>query len=117
MDGALDLCPAMDLCPGMDLDLFPASSSAPAVPSTKEVDQWKIQLLKYNRSAGHPSNFNLARILRDAGRPEWQVKVALTSSLRRLCRAENGRFLKRTSAFGLHETYATSLGMRWHGLH
>jgi len=61
----------------MDLDLFPASSSAPAVPSTKEVEQWKIQLLKYHRSAGHPSNFNLARILRDAGRPQWQVKVAL----------------------------------------
>ena len=34
-------------------------------------------MLKYHRSAGHPSNYNLNRILRDAGRPAWQVKAAL----------------------------------------
>ena len=75
MDGALDFCPAMDLCPG--LDLYPAQASSSSEPSEKEQSLWRVQLMKYHRAAGHPNNYNLARILRDAGRAPWQVRAAM----------------------------------------
>ncbi|CAL1139358.1 unnamed protein product [Cladocopium goreaui] len=75
MDGALDFCPAMDLCPG--LDFYPAESSSSSEPSGKELSLWRVHLMKYHRAAGHPSNYNLSRILRDAGRAPWQVRAAM----------------------------------------
>ena len=75
MDGALDFCPAMDLCPG--LDFYPAESSSSSEPPGKELSLWRVHLMKYHRAAGHPSNYNLARILRDAGRAFWQVRAAM----------------------------------------
>ena len=45
-------------------------------PTAKDRELWRIQLLKYHRAAGHPNNYNLARLVRDAGRPSWQVKEA-----------------------------------------
>ena len=38
---------------------------------------WKIQLLKYHKAAGHPNNYNLARIIKDSGKAKWQVEAAL----------------------------------------
>ena len=45
-------------------------------PNDVEVRQWNIQLLKYHKAAGHPNNYNLARIVREAGKPRWQVQAA-----------------------------------------
>ena len=68
---------SLGLC-GDEHELLPSEKSSKDPPSDpKVVEQWKVHMLKYHRSAGHPSNYNLARILRDAGRPAWQVKAAL----------------------------------------
>ena len=45
--------------------------------SKSGIEQWKVHMLNYHRSSGLPSTYNLARILRDAGRPAWQVNAAL----------------------------------------
>ena len=58
------------------LGLHELQAGEEAAVSEKEKEQWRVQLLKYHRSAGHPNNYNLARILRDAGRPRWQVEAA-----------------------------------------
>ena len=52
-------------------------SSKPALPSKKEIDQWETQLLRFHKASGHPSNRNLARILKEAGKPAWQVDQAM----------------------------------------
>lgn len=62
-------------------DLLPQQQayekSVPKYLSQKEYEQWRMHLLKYHRASGHASNYNLARIIRDAGRPKWQVQAAL----------------------------------------
>ena len=45
-------------------------------PTPKEVAQWDVQLLKFHKASGHPSNRNLARIIKEAGKQEWQVQRA-----------------------------------------
>ena len=42
-----------------------------------EFDRWTAQVAKYHRAAGHPTNRNLARIVKDAGHVEWKVNVVL----------------------------------------
>ena len=61
------------------LDVFPqeeVKAKQDIVPTDQELAQWKIQLLKYHRASGHPNNYNLARIIREAGKPRWQVQAA-----------------------------------------
>ena len=58
------------------LGLFEVMPVEGEEPSEQERSRWNVQLLKYHRAAGHPNNYNLARILRDAGRPRWQVQAA-----------------------------------------
>lgn len=61
------------------LDVFPQVEKQlrmDETPSGEEMTQWKIQLLKNHRAAGHPNNYNLARIIREAGKPRWQVQAA-----------------------------------------
>ena len=41
--------------------------------SQKEIDDWSVQIHKLHRAAGHPTARNMARIVRDAGHPEWRV--------------------------------------------
>ena len=63
---------------GGEHELLPSEKSSKDPPTDpKVVEQWKVHMLKYHRSAGLPSNYNLNRILCDAGRPAWQVKAAL----------------------------------------
>ena len=40
--------------------------------------KWTAQVAKFHKAAGHPSNRNLARMLHDAGHPQWKVDVAAT---------------------------------------
>ena len=44
--------------------------------SAQDLRNWQLQLLKY-KAAGHPNNYNLARIVKDSGRAKWQVEAAL----------------------------------------
>ena len=46
-------------------------------PTTAERESWAVKLLHYHRAAGHPSNRSLARLVETAGRPGWQVEMAL----------------------------------------
>ena len=32
---------------------------------------------RYHKAAGHPNNYNLARVIREAGQPRWKVEAAL----------------------------------------
>ena len=42
-----------------------------------EVDSWTAKISKIHKAAGHPSNKNLARVVKDGGHPEWKVQIAL----------------------------------------
>ena len=42
-----------------------------------ERDRWEAQVAKFHRAAGHPTNRNLARIIKDAGHEDWKVQVAM----------------------------------------
>ena len=63
------------------LSCFPAVRSqdevAEVVPSPEELQRWKARVAQFHRAAGHPTNRNLARVVRDSGAPRWQVQVAL----------------------------------------
>ena len=43
--------------------------------SQKEIDDWSVQITKLHHAAGHPTARNMARIVRDAGHPEWRVSM------------------------------------------
>ena len=47
------------------------------IPSTKQLAEWNVKLQKFHKASGHPSNRNLARILREAGKEKWQIEAAL----------------------------------------
>ena len=40
-------------------------------------DQWEAQLAKFHKAAGHPTSRKLARVVKEAGHPEWKVQAAL----------------------------------------
>ncbi|CAE7295575.1 GIP [Symbiodinium sp. CCMP2592] len=42
-----------------------------------DLEAWKAKISKIHRAAGHPTNKNLARIVKDGGHEEWKVQVAL----------------------------------------
>ena len=46
-------------------------------PSEQERSRWEAQIAKFHKAAGHPTNRNLAKIVKDAGHPEWKVQAAL----------------------------------------
>eukprot|EP00439_Symbiodinium_sp_Y106_P001694 s8914_g1.t1 len=48
----------------------------PDVPQA-ELEAWKAKISKIHRAAGHPTNKNLARIVKDGGHADWKVQVAL----------------------------------------
>ena len=45
-------------------------------PTPKEVAQWDVQLLKFHKASGHPSNRNLARTTKEAGKQERRAQRA-----------------------------------------
>ena len=69
---------AFDLHAGelMDEDQEELGREQSNEPTQQERDEWIVQLKKYHRASGHPNNFNLARILRDAGLEKWKVDAA-----------------------------------------
>ncbi len=71
-------CAALDLHAGelVDEDQDEVGGEQDNVPTQREREQWMVQLKKYHRASGHPNNFNLARILRDAGLEKWKVDAA-----------------------------------------
>ena len=42
-----------------------------------EMDTWKSKVAHFHKAAGHPSNRNLAKIVKDTGQPDWKVQVVL----------------------------------------
>ena len=38
--------------------------------------RWEAQIAKFHKAAGHPSNRNLARIIKEAGHEEWKIEMA-----------------------------------------
>ena len=56
-------------------------TSSPSKPSDsisrEERERWEAQVAKFHKAAGHPTNRNLAKIVKDAGHAEWKVEVAL----------------------------------------
>ena len=71
-------CAVLDLHAGelADEDQDEVGGGQDNAPTQREQDQWMVQLKKYHRASGHPNNFNLARILRDAGLEKWKVDAA-----------------------------------------
>ena len=43
----------------------------------QEMDAWKVKVTHFHKAAGHPTNRNLAKIVKDSGQPEWKVQVVL----------------------------------------
>ena len=81
------LSPCGDLLPKDDLlhpDALPVMSGEPVVetadgdvPSPEEVQRWQSKIAQYHRAAGHPTNRNLARLVKNAGQPEWKIQEVL----------------------------------------
>ncbi|CAK9007573.1 unnamed protein product [Durusdinium trenchii] len=61
----------------LQLEAMPQELEDDDEPNAELRKQWDIQLLKYHKAAGHPNNYNLARIIREAGQPRWKVEAAL----------------------------------------
>ena len=59
------------------LDQEDASPHQSLAPSPEEQEQWERKLLRFHKAAGHPNNRSLARMVKDAGKPRWQVEQAL----------------------------------------
>ncbi|CAK9112453.1 unnamed protein product [Durusdinium trenchii] len=64
----------------LQLEAMPQELEDDDEPKAELRKQWDIQLLKYHKAAGHPNNYNLARIIREAGQPRWKVEAALKLS-------------------------------------
>eukprot|EP00438_Fugacium_kawagutii_P003117 Skav222832 [mRNA] locus=scaffold1338:43482:51341:- [translate_table: standard] len=46
--------------------------------SEKERQDWHAKLCHFHRAAGHPSNRNLARILKDANKEPWKIRACMS---------------------------------------
>ena len=69
------ICDAMTAA--SDRNLMPAvSSDSMPQPSHENRETWNRQLLKFHKAAGHPNRYNLARIVKDAAKADWQVRAA-----------------------------------------
>ena len=42
----------------------------------EEYQKWQAQIAKFHKAAGHPTNRNLAKIIKDAGHPDWKIEEA-----------------------------------------
>ena len=64
-----------------DGNLLPVQQEAgSAEPTPGELEKWKTRVSHFHKAAGHPTNRNLARVIRDSGAPDWKVRVALEHS-------------------------------------
>ena len=60
----------------LDDSVPPGEITVPQPPDPQSQAQWQAKLSKFHKAAGHPTNSNLARLLRDAGQDEWKVQMA-----------------------------------------
>ena len=57
-----------------DGNLFPVQQLlGSAEPNPDELEQWKTRVSHFHKAAGHPTNRNLARVIKDSGAPDWKV--------------------------------------------
>ncbi len=54
-----------------------AEVASPSGPSDQEVRRWEAKIAQFHKAAGHPTNANLARLVKNAGKPQWKVDAAL----------------------------------------
>ena len=47
------------------------------VPSEQEKKQWMARVAHFHKAAGHPTNKNLAKLIKNAGQPAWKSELAL----------------------------------------
>ena len=45
--------------------------------SDQEIRHWKAKIAQFHKAAGHPTNADLARLVKNAGQPQWKVDAAL----------------------------------------
>ena len=58
------------------IDSSPTSLTLESV-SSQDRARWEAQVAKFHKAAGHPTNRNLAKIVKDAGHEDWKVEIAL----------------------------------------
>eukprot|EP00439_Symbiodinium_sp_Y106_P043386 s5396_g5.t1 len=51
-------------------------SGVPDGPTEEERKAWDRKLRRFHTAAGHPSNSQLSRIIKEAGKPKWMVEAA-----------------------------------------
>ena len=71
--------PLLSKAPSGAPDLLPAQVEEVEFEGVdpRELRDWEAQVAKFHKAAGHPTNRNLSRIVKDAGHPGWKVEVAL----------------------------------------
>ena len=57
-------------------ECLPAAEGTDVDPISEDPLPEGIEIAKFHKAAGHPTNRNLARIIKDAGHPEWKAQVA-----------------------------------------
>ena len=62
---------------GHILPAMKAMEPAESVPSDADLQRWRARVSHFHKAAGHPTNRNLARVIRDSGAPQWKIQVAL----------------------------------------
>ncbi len=72
---------AIQVATYLDGTLCPTLKEPDVTQDTAEVGselraRWEAQIAKFHKAAGHPSNRNLARIIKEAGHEEWKVEMA-----------------------------------------
>ena len=45
------------------------------IPSNAERQQWQAKVARFHKAAGHPTNANLARIVKEANQPQWKIDL------------------------------------------
>ncbi|CAK9022651.1 unnamed protein product [Durusdinium trenchii] len=64
---------------GGTLNALPAEEALQPVevPSEQEKKQWMARVAHFHKAAGHPTNKNLAKLIKNAGQPAWKSELAL----------------------------------------
>ena len=55
----------------------PEQETSEAAPTEDEKRKWAARVAHFHKAAGHPTNRNLARLIKNAGMPSWKSEMAL----------------------------------------
>ena len=88
------------------------AATLPAGVDEATFKSWQAQIAKFHKAAGHPTNRNLARIVKEAGHEEWRVQVALDHQ----CPACQSLKLGGTSSGQLPPASTMGLVPAWHSV-